>query len=580
VSAPRNPPPDLPGFTFLKGLGGGGFADVFLFQQRRPSRQVAVKVLRDEHPTDENLRQFETEADLMAELSGHPHIVTIYAADVAPDGRPYIVMEYCPQPHFGLRARGGKMPISEVLRVGVQVASAVEAAHAAGILHRDIKPANILTNAYGGPGLTDFGIAGVARDAEMEGAAGLSYAFSAPEVIEDHQLTGSVAADAYALGATLYCLLAGRSPFWTPGGDNSDGALVTRALNGTAPPTGRSDAPPALEHLLAQTLDRDPAARPRSAEALARALQDVEQSLRLAPTQMPTMQVKPATASDAMDRDDDGTRRSNISVVDPDPVQHPHVAPDQRRLIGVPPDEPAAIVPLASRGTLRGEPDEAATVRREGRRKPAVAPVDASELLPGPPDPGHDAESALTSASQPPSSHAPVAMTERLRRHERPRWPVLVGAGATALLVVLGVLLSTRDPEPRPSQPGSGPDTSETAATLPPSAPTSPVAVSAMVDPDGTLTATIDPPEGGLIEDLEYFVTRNDGEPWPDERRIVVDASDGATTEVTITGLDPAVPMCVDVFAKNGSLLSALPTTACSTPSTETTPQTAAGSGG
>jgi hypothetical protein len=70
-----------------------------------------------------------------------------------------------------------------------------------------------------------------------------------------------------------------------------------------------------------------------------------------------------------------------------------------------------------------------------------------------------------------------------------------------------------------------------------------------MVDPDGTLTATIDPPEGGLIEDLEYFVTRNDGEPWPDERRIVVDAS-------------------------------ALPTTACSTPSTETTPQTAAGSGG
>jgi serine/threonine protein kinase len=135
---PRSAPPELPGFTPDRWIGGGGFADVFLYTQLRPSRSVAVKILRREHLSAQALANFDAEADIMAEVSTHPYIVTIFASGVSPDGRPYIVMEHYPQPNFGERARGGALDLTEVLRTGIQVASAVETAHRAGIVHRDI----------------------------------------------------------------------------------------------------------------------------------------------------------------------------------------------------------------------------------------------------------------------------------------------------------------------------------------------------------------------------------------------------------------------------------------------------------
>ena len=100
-----SPPPELPGFTYVEPLGTGGFADVFLYEQQMPRRRVAVKVLLADRITSSAAQEFADEANVMAMLSTHPAIVTIYQAGVAGDGRPYLVMEYCPRPNLQLRAR-------------------------------------------------------------------------------------------------------------------------------------------------------------------------------------------------------------------------------------------------------------------------------------------------------------------------------------------------------------------------------------------------------------------------------------------------------------------------------------------
>ena len=143
-------PPNLPGFEFVRVLGSGGFADVFLYEQNMPRRLVAVKVLLAGVVNDDMRQMFQAEANLMAQLSSHPSILTVYQASVAADGRPYLVMEYC-SASIGQRYRATQLPLAEVLSIGVRIASAVETAHQQGVLHRDIKPSNILTTAFGHP---------------------------------------------------------------------------------------------------------------------------------------------------------------------------------------------------------------------------------------------------------------------------------------------------------------------------------------------------------------------------------------------------------------------------------------------
>ncbi len=158
-ATPRSAP-KIPGLVFVQPLGSGGYADVFLYEQQSPRMPVAVKVLKAEGLTDTLRRQFVEEADTMAALGDHPYIVQVFRSGTSDDGRPYLVMKYYPPPNLAMRARADRFSVEEVLRTGIQLASAVETAHRARITHRDIKPANVLVSAYGAPGLTDFGIAG------------------------------------------------------------------------------------------------------------------------------------------------------------------------------------------------------------------------------------------------------------------------------------------------------------------------------------------------------------------------------------------------------------------------------------
>lgn len=307
-------PPDIPGFTYLSLLGSGGFADVFLYEQDRPRRKVAIKVLAGDLFSESARRRFEAEANLMAELSSHPNIVTIYQAEVSAEGTSYLVMEYCSKPSLDARYRRSRLSVDEVLSIGVQVSSAVESAHRARITHRDIKPANILVTDYDRPALTDFGISGT-MDSEPDEDAGMSIPWSPPESFTARNTDG-VKVDIWALGATLYTLLAGRSPFVLPGADNSQRALISRIATANLPAISRRDVPQSLELVLATAMSKSAASRYSSAEEFARALRRVQGELGLSLT---PFLVREDPSSDATDEDDgEATRVRQIVTIDPE----------------------------------------------------------------------------------------------------------------------------------------------------------------------------------------------------------------------------------------------------------------------
>jgi serine/threonine protein kinase len=270
-------PPVLPGFSHVHVLGSGGFADVFLYEQNMPRRQVAVKVMLSEVVNDQVRQMFQAEANLMAQLSSHPSILTVYEASVSADGRPYLVMELCSSA-LSARYRSERIPVPEVLRIAVKIGSAIETAHRAGVLHRDIKPSNILMTAYGHPVLSDFGIAATVAETQEQDTVGMSIPWSAPEVLMD-ETPGSVTSEVWSLAATVYSLLAGRSPFEVPGDSNKSTDLISRINRAKPQPIARADVPASLEKLLTSAMSRNPKNRPATVLELIRSFQSIETEL-------------------------------------------------------------------------------------------------------------------------------------------------------------------------------------------------------------------------------------------------------------------------------------------------------------
>lgn len=278
-----------PGYVVVERLGSGGFATVWLAEQGRLGRRVAVKVLGESLDDAERERRFIAECRAIGRLSGHPAVVTVHDAGTTDDGHPYLVMEHLPGGSLHDRLRQGPLPWPEVLDVGVHVADALAAAHEAGILHRDVKPANVLLDENGSPKLGDFGIARLAEGTDT--ATGVlvgTIPFTPPEVLSGHRPEPT--ADVWALGATLHTLLAGRSPF---GGDGEEppAATIARVLRSEAPPLG-PQVPAALRELIGATLRPDPGDRPHSARAVVEGLQAIQAERGLPVT--PARSTRPA----------------------------------------------------------------------------------------------------------------------------------------------------------------------------------------------------------------------------------------------------------------------------------------------
>jgi serine/threonine protein kinase len=315
---PSATPPVLPGYTFVRPLGSGGFADVFLYEQDMPRRVVAVKVLVSDAVNPDVLRTFNAEADIMARLSAHPSIVTIYQASISADGRPYFVMEYCPDT-MSARYKKGPLGVGEVLNAGVRMAGALETAHRSGLLHRDIKPSNILISSLGNPVLADFGIAAAvaAEEGDTEVFA-MSVPWSAPEVLSE-RVSGSIPSEIWGLCATLYTLLAGRSPFELPDrGKNTKEQLTARIEKAHYLPIGRDDVPARVEGVLAKGMEKDPAKRQESMYALAEELRWAQYELGIAPTPLEAAAPEWAAAAAPIDFRDASTRGPVVSTVNKD----------------------------------------------------------------------------------------------------------------------------------------------------------------------------------------------------------------------------------------------------------------------
>lgn len=307
-------PPILPGLAYIRPLGSGGFADVFLYGQDMPRRDVAVKVLPSDVRDTDLLRMFNAEADVLAHLSAHPSIVTVYQAGISADGRPYIVMEFCPG-SLAQRYRVERIPVAEVLSIGVRMAGALESAHRAGLIHRDVKPSNILVTTFGAPVLADFGISSSLVRQGADEMLAMSVPWSAPEVVAE-QTAGTVASEVWSLGATVYSLLAGHSPFERrEKGQNSREQLRRRIARASYTAIARSDVPEAVQDVLAKSMARDPAQRYPSARAFGEALQAVqaEMGVPATPLEVPAAEWSPAARSiDFADGTVRGPARSRI----------------------------------------------------------------------------------------------------------------------------------------------------------------------------------------------------------------------------------------------------------------------------
>ncbi|WP_371594275.1 serine/threonine-protein kinase [Streptomyces virginiae] len=269
-------------FELVAPLGSGGMGTVWRARDIALHREVALKEVRPPDPAtaaaqpglaDQMRERAVREARALARLA-HPHVVTIHHI-VEPaqgtDGHPWIVMEMVRGGSLHDRLESGPMPPAEVVRLGLDVLSALRAAHAEGVLHRDVKPANVLLRPSGSAVLTDFGIAALH---DSTGLTSTGVLIGSPEYIAPERVRGEeglAASDLWSLGMLLYVAAEGVHPLRRA----TSLATVVAVLDEPIPAPVRSGAlAPVLERLLV----RDPAARPDGAQ-LEQLLRDASAAL-------------------------------------------------------------------------------------------------------------------------------------------------------------------------------------------------------------------------------------------------------------------------------------------------------------
>ncbi len=274
-------------YEILQPLGAGGMGEVYHARDTRLGREVAVKVLAARMIEQSGLR-LQREARAISSLN-HPNICTLY--DIGRDKDvDYLVMEYVEGPTLAARLRDGPLALADVLRVGIQIAEALDYAHRRGIVHRDLKPGNIMLTARGAK-LVDFGLAHwreqmdeTSGGAPPDSATHLTATgtmLGTPQYMAPEQVArGEVDArtDIFALGAVLFEMAHGRKAF--PGDTTTE--VIETIRKGAMPVVGprESGVPAALDRLIRRCLKSTPAERWQSAGEVLRELQRIERRKR------------------------------------------------------------------------------------------------------------------------------------------------------------------------------------------------------------------------------------------------------------------------------------------------------------
>ncbi|MDQ3175768.1 MAG: serine/threonine protein kinase, partial [Acidobacteriota bacterium] len=280
-------------YQILSLLGVGGMGEVYLAEDTRLGRRVALKVLPAELTSNkELLRRLEQEARAASALN-HPNILTIYETGEANDVR-FIAAEYVGGETLRECLRRERFTVSETLDIAMQIVAALEAAHQAGIVHRDVKPENVILRKDGLVKLLDFGIAKLSEPPAVAGGFNTAeeaptralvktspgmmmgtVSYMSPEQVRGQTVDGR--ADEWSLGVMLYEMLTGRLPF---AGETVSDAIAAILKTEAEPPTNfNSEIPVELGRIILKTLRKDAEERYQHIKNLLIDLRDLKQDL-------------------------------------------------------------------------------------------------------------------------------------------------------------------------------------------------------------------------------------------------------------------------------------------------------------
>lgn len=277
-------------YRILEKLGAGGMGEVYLAEDMKLGRKVAIKILSEEYTTNKDrLQRFEQEASAASNLN-HPNILTIH--EVGTDnGRHYIATEYIDGLTLRRKALASQMEIPEILDIAVQVASALEEAHAAGIVHRDIKPDNIMIRRNGYAKVLDFGLAKLTEAVDRSPTDGeastrvyvqtdAGVVMGTSHYMSPEQARGKpvdARSDIWSLGVVVYELVAGRTPF--EGETSTD--VIVGITQKEPPPLARyaPNVPAELDWIVMKALRKDRDERYQTIKELLTDLRRLKQRL-------------------------------------------------------------------------------------------------------------------------------------------------------------------------------------------------------------------------------------------------------------------------------------------------------------
>ncbi len=283
-----NPGTRLGPYEILAPLGAGGMGEVYRARDTRLGRDVAVKVLPQHLSSNPEVRaRFEREARSISSLN-HPHICALY--DVGrEDDTDFLVMELLEGETLAARLSRGALPTADVVRLGMQIAGALDRAHRAGVVHRDLKPANVMLTRSGAK-LMDFGLAKAVGSGAVpaaltgsptattpltaDGAIVGTFQYMAPEQLEGKEADART--DLFALGVVLYEMATGRRAFE----GKTQASLMAAILRDEPREIGASavSSPPALDRLVRQCMRKDPEERIQSAHDVALQLEGIAEA--------------------------------------------------------------------------------------------------------------------------------------------------------------------------------------------------------------------------------------------------------------------------------------------------------------
>ncbi|MFG1644837.1 serine/threonine-protein kinase [Amycolatopsis sp. NPDC049252] len=386
-------------YRLVEHIGSGAMGVVWRATDVRLERTVAIKQILPQPGVSEterdNMRQRAMREAKNAARFQHPNAIVVF--DIAEhNGDPCLVMEYLNGPSLStILSEEGTLPLGRIARIGEQVASALVAAHRAGIVHRDVKPGNILIDETGTAKITDFGISRAAGDMTLTatGLIGGTPAYLAPELARGADPVPS--SDVFALGATLYQAIEGTTPY---GNTTNQLALLYAAANGQINPPVQAGGATAL---LMSLLRSEPGERPSMAEAR-------ERLAALARTEPGGMSASPPLLSGG------GGRKPATPPADSGD-RPPWQRSDQKA-----PSSPPVGTPLPAAKAPANPPRPTAAFMP--MRSPAAPPNTPPRPMP---------------AASPPSARAPQYSSDTAKPDNKRKYAIFAGAGAAVIVVAV-----------------------------------------------------------------------------------------------------------------------------------------------